>query len=194
MWYDEECVTRQLSLRYEQTDNEVSPWDLVPDENVKVASTDTDNLIARTFSPSSTATDVVNFVRKERHCEAAIVFNEPLPKKHSPDGSLYHAQINNPIYLGDIRRSCMAGQYNGAAGMSLLWSQLEQMTANAKCFNQREVAPWRAADMMETIIRKIRTAMEKSKSDVKEFNVSPVMTTTDCRESDCESNATIRAD
>ena len=88
----------------------------------------------------------------------------------------------------------MAGQYDGAAGMSLLWSQLEQMTANAKCFNQREVAPWRAADMMETIIRKIRTAMEKSKSDVKEFNVSPVMTTTDCRESDCESNATIRAD
>ena len=78
--------------------------------------------------------------------------------------------------------------------MTLLWSELELMTANAKCFNQVEVAPWRAADMMEIFVGKIRTAIEKSEFHMQELDAAPAIATADGGDSDCESTATVRAD
>jgi len=160
VWYDvEDEKGTRLSPSYCQLDNSLSPWEIEADSSIQVATVDLDSYIARQFSPASTAVDVVRFLRNGKMCEAALVFNEPLPPKHSDDGKRYYAQIEKPITLREIEENLRTNEYVGA-GMERMWADLALLSANAKTFNQREVLPWRAADMLEATIAMLRRRID----------------------------------
>ncbi len=154
VWYEQEVVTRKWRIDYQQTDNQLSPWEI--DDGVS-AFVRPENIDLYVIAPPflSTPREVISYLRQS---EAGQQFKTPVSRRFNPD---YYRKIKEPLDLSTLSAREKAGEYKGARGVTKLWSDLKLIVKNAKSYNAQERFEWRCADMLEREARRLKARFGK---------------------------------
>lgn len=158
VWYEQEVVTRKWRIDYQQTDNQLSPWEV--DDGVS-SFVRPENIDLYVLPPPflSTAKEVISYLRQS---EAGQQFKVPVSRRCNPD---YYRKVREPLDLSTMSAREKAGEYKHSKGVAKLWSDLKQMVKNAKSYNAAERFEWRCADMLEREARRLKARFGKDPGD-----------------------------
>jgi hypothetical protein len=154
IWYDQEVVTHKWRIDYQQTDNQLSPWEVDDGVSLYVRPENIDLYVISTPFFDS-AKNVISYLRQS---EAGQQFKTPVSRRANPD---YFRRVREPLDLGTMSARERAGEYAGITGASKLWSDLKLVVKNAKSYNAPERFEWRCGDMLEREARRLKARFGK---------------------------------